>query len=74
MEMLHGVDLADVLARIGAPLPERAVLIAYQCCLALAAAHDKGIVHRDLKPRTSSSSSARGLPTSSRSSTSALQE
>ncbi len=50
MEMLHGEDLADVLARGGALRPERAVLIAYQCCHALAAAHDKGIIHRDLKP------------------------
>jgi serine/threonine-protein kinase len=50
MEMLHGEDLADVLAREGALSPERAALIVYQCCHALAAAHDKGIVHRDLKP------------------------
>jgi serine/threonine-protein kinase len=50
MEMLHGEDLADVLARQGALAPQRAALIAYQCCHALAAAHDKGIVHRDLKP------------------------
>jgi eukaryotic-like serine/threonine-protein kinase len=50
MEMLHGEDLADVLARTGALAPQRAALIAYQCCHALAAAHDKGIVHRDLKP------------------------
>jgi eukaryotic-like serine/threonine-protein kinase len=50
MEMLHGEDLADVLARTGALSPQRAALIVYQCCHALAAAHDKGIVHRDLKP------------------------
>jgi serine/threonine-protein kinase len=50
MEMLHGEDLADVLAKQGALPPERAALIVYQCCHALAAAHDKGIVHRDLKP------------------------
>jgi serine/threonine-protein kinase len=50
MEMLQGEDLADVLAKQGALPPERAALIVYQCCHALAAAHDKGIVHRDLKP------------------------
>jgi serine/threonine-protein kinase len=50
MEMLEGKDLADVLAKTGALSPTRAVAIIHQCCLALAAAHDKGIVHRDLKP------------------------
>jgi serine/threonine-protein kinase len=50
MEMLHGEDLADVLAKQGALPPARAALIVYQCCHALAVAHDKGIVHRDLKP------------------------
>jgi serine/threonine-protein kinase len=50
MEMLEGEDLADQLARSGALSPERAVLIMYQCCNALSAAHDKAIVHRDLKP------------------------
>jgi eukaryotic-like serine/threonine-protein kinase len=50
MELLSGEDLADVLSRKGALTPERAVLILFQCCHALAAAHDKGIIHRDLKP------------------------
>jgi serine/threonine-protein kinase len=50
MELLSGEDLADVLSRKGALSPERAVLIVFQCCHALAAAHDKGIIHRDLKP------------------------
>ena len=50
MELLQGEDLADVLARLSKLPPERAVLIAFQCCHALAAAHDKGVIHRDMKP------------------------
>jgi eukaryotic-like serine/threonine-protein kinase len=50
MELLHGQDLADLLAGQGALSPQRAALIVYQCCHALAATHDKNIVHRDLKP------------------------
>jgi serine/threonine protein kinase len=50
MEMLEGEDLADLLSREIRLSPSRAVAIAYQCCRALAAAHEKGIVHRDLKP------------------------
>ncbi len=50
MEMLEGEDLADLLSREVRLSPSRAVAIAYQCCRALAAAHEKGIVHRDLKP------------------------
>jgi serine/threonine protein kinase len=36
MELLSGEDLADVLSRKGALTPERAVLIVFQCCHALA--------------------------------------
>ena len=50
MEMLEGEDLADLLSREIRLSPSRAVALAYQCCRALAAAHEKGIVHRDLKP------------------------
>jgi len=50
MELLHGCELSDVLARSG-PLPwRRAVGIAAQACEALHHAHQAGLVHRDLKP------------------------
>ena len=52
MEALEGLDLADVIARDGAPgLPiERAVHFTLQVLRALQAAHAIGIIHRDMKP------------------------
>src|SRR5262249_4808150 len=49
MELLHGQDLVDVLAR--GPLdPSAAVDAILQACDAVADAHANGIIHRDLKP------------------------
>jgi serine/threonine-protein kinase len=50
MELLEGVDLADVVVRDGPLSPSRAVRLVKQACASLAEAHANGIVHRDIKP------------------------
>jgi serine/threonine-protein kinase len=50
MESLTGTSLEDLIDRKGALPLHRAVNVANQMALALAAAHETGIVHRDLKP------------------------
>jgi hypothetical protein len=50
MEYVDGEDLASLLRRIGRLPQNKALEIARQLCVGLAAAHDKGVVHRDLKP------------------------
>lgn len=50
MELLHGKDLAGLLASRGKLPPAEVLEIIKQLCHALAAAHRLGIVHRDLKP------------------------
>jgi serine/threonine-protein kinase len=50
MEYVDGEDLAGVLRRLGRPSREKAIEIARQICLGLAAAHENGVLHRDLKP------------------------
>jgi serine/threonine protein kinase len=50
MELLHGGDLARVLAARGHLPVEEAVLRVLEACDAVAEAHALGIVHRDLKP------------------------
>jgi len=50
MEYVDGEDLASLLRRIGRLPRDKAVQIARQLCVGLAAAHEEGILHRDLKP------------------------
>jgi len=50
MEHIDGEDLASVLRRMGRPTKDKALEIARQLCMGLAAAHENGILHRDLKP------------------------
>ncbi len=50
MEYIDGEDLARVLRRLGRPSREKAIEIARQICLGLAAAHENNVLHRDLKP------------------------
>jgi predicted Ser/Thr protein kinase len=50
MEYVDGEDLASLLRRIGRLPGDKAVQIARELCLGLAAAHEQGILHRDLKP------------------------
>ena len=50
MEHLEGASLEDIIDQNGALPLHRALNVANQLSLALAAAHDKGIIHRDLKP------------------------
>ncbi|MEM9694766.1 MAG: serine/threonine-protein kinase, partial [Myxococcota bacterium] len=50
LELLEGLDLAEVLKRKGRFEMREAVGFVLQVCHALAEAHAQGIVHRDLKP------------------------
>jgi hypothetical protein len=50
MEYIDGEDLSAVLRRMGRPTEDKAVEIARQVALGLAAAHEAGMLHRDLKP------------------------
>ncbi len=50
MEYIDGEDLSSLLLRIGRFPEDKALEIARQICLGLAAAHEEGVLHRDLKP------------------------
>jgi serine/threonine-protein kinase len=50
MEYIDGEDLASLLQRIGYLSNEKALDIARQLVVGLAAAHDRGVLHRDVKP------------------------
>jgi serine/threonine-protein kinase len=50
MEYLEGTSLEDMIEKNGPIQLHRALNVANQLALALAAAHDMGIIHRDLKP------------------------
>jgi len=50
MEFVDGEDLASLLRRIGRLPVDKAVEIAREICVGLAAIHERGVLHRDLKP------------------------
>jgi eukaryotic-like serine/threonine-protein kinase len=50
MELLDGLNLAEVVAVSGPLPPGRVLHVLAQCSSALAEAHEQGLVHRDLKP------------------------
>ncbi len=50
MEYVDGEDLGSLLRRIGRLPRDKALELARQVCLGLAAAHERGVIHRDLKP------------------------
>jgi serine/threonine-protein kinase len=50
MEYVDGEPLSEMLARVGALQPRRAIDIARQIADGLSAAHELGLIHRDLKP------------------------
>jgi eukaryotic-like serine/threonine-protein kinase len=50
MELLHGLNLDDLVSRHGPLPPGRVIYLLRQACQALAEAHAAGLIHRDLKP------------------------
>jgi CheY-like chemotaxis protein len=50
MELLDGIDLAELIHITGPLSPARTINILRQVCGSLAEAHAQGLVHRDIKP------------------------
>ncbi|HSI06635.1 MAG TPA: serine/threonine-protein kinase, partial [Myxococcota bacterium] len=50
MEFVEGIDVYDLIGRVGRLPPEIASIIALQAARALEYAHYRGVVHRDFKP------------------------
>jgi serine/threonine protein kinase len=50
MELLHGLDLGEVIRRNGAIEPAVCARLFVQACRGLSAAHARGFAHRDVKP------------------------
>ena len=50
MELLHGLNLHQLIARYGAQSESRVIHILSQICDSLDEAHNLGLVHRDIKP------------------------
>jgi serine/threonine protein kinase/tetratricopeptide (TPR) repeat protein len=50
MKYIDGSSLRDLIRTTGRLTTEKAIGIAEQVCMALAAAHKQGVIHRDLKP------------------------
>ncbi|MBE0447341.1 MAG: serine/threonine protein kinase [Actinobacteria bacterium] len=50
MELIEGVPLSKILAKLAPLSTEEAITVATQICRALEAAHLNGVIHRDVKP------------------------
>jgi serine/threonine-protein kinase len=50
MELLHGVDLEQLVKSYGPQPPQRVTAILAQTCLSLEEAHGRQLIHRDIKP------------------------
>jgi serine/threonine-protein kinase len=50
MELLHGLNLEELVKRFGPLPPARAAYLLEQTCESLGEAHENGLIHRDVKP------------------------